>query len=106
MHTKSSTQSGLFNIRAFFAVTLVLLGGSIGWLSFAANPTQGTITDASGPQTYTAGPFFEANQSPVGLGQLDTGPRCQTGFPCDTYTLHVQLPANYGATHCFPIIKV
>lgn len=74
--------------------------------SFASAPTSGTLTDTSGPISYTAGPFFQANQSPVGLGQLDTGPRCGTGFPCDTYTLHVTLPANYLTTHCFPAVKV
>ena len=106
MKTTSWHRSGIFNLRVIAAVALCSLGASLGWLSFAATPSSGTITDVSGPQMYTAGPFFQPNQSPVGLGQVDTGPRCGTGFPCDQYTLHVQLPANYGDTHCFPIVKV
>ena len=75
--------------------------------SFASNPSSGILTDVSGPLTYTAGPFFQANQSPLGLGQVDTGPRCDNaGFPCDTYTLHVNIPASYATTHCFPTVKV
>ncbi len=106
MKKTSLHRSGIMNPRVLFAVALGFIGSSLGWLSIASTPSSGMITDISGPQMYTAGPFYQANQSPVGLGQLDTGPRCSTGFPCDQYTLHVQLPADYGLTHCFPTIKV
>lgn len=49
--------------------------------------------------TYDAGPFNVANQSPLGLGQLDSGPRCDAADPCDSYTLTVTLPGGYAAAH-------
>jgi PKD repeat protein len=102
-----ASESAFFNPRIFAAFLLLLAGAWLGIVSFASTPSSGTLTDLSGPQNYTAGPFFQANQSPLGLGQLDTGPRCDsTTFPCDTYTLHVNIPASYAATHCFPTVKV
>ena len=76
-------------------------------LSFASTPSSGTLTTASGPVTYNAGPFVQPNPSPLGLGQLDTGPRCNsTTFPCDTFDLTVTLPAGYTGTHCNAAVKV
>ena len=46
------------------------------------------------------------NQSPVGAGQLDTGPRCNSTFPCDNYTLTVSLPSGYTAAHPNAAVKV
>src|SRR3982074_112700 len=61
--------------------------------SSAATPPNGTLSEANPVLTYDAGPFNAANQSPVGLGQLDTGPRCNANaFPCDSYGLTVSLP--------------
>src|SRR3982074_2126596 len=75
--------------------------------SSAATPPNGTLSEANPVLTYDAGPFFQANQSPVGLGQLDTGPRCDdTTFPCDTFALTVTLPAGYSAAHPFGGVKV
>ena len=42
--------------------------------SSASTPSSETLTDVSGPKTYTAGPFNFANGTPV--PQLDGGPRC------------------------------
>lgn len=60
----------------------------------AANPTMGTITAASGPLTYTAGPFVVANPS----AQAGGTPICAgTGQDCDNYTLTVNA-ASVAAT--------
>src|ERR1700704_6408699 len=68
--------------------------------SSAATPSGGTLSEANPVLTYDAGPFNVANQSPVGLGQLDTGPRCNAAaFPCDNYALTVSLPRGYVAAH-------
>src|SRR5437879_3759170 len=68
--------------------------------SRAATPASGTLSDANPLLTYDAGPFNVPNQSPIGLGQLDTGPRCDsTSFPCDNYELTVSLPDGYIAQH-------
>src|SRR3979411_2133455 len=68
--------------------------------SSAATPSGGTLSEANPVLTYDAGPFNVPNQSPLGLGQLDTGPRCDANaFPCDNYALTVSLPAGYVAAH-------
>ncbi|MEP6810364.1 MAG: PKD domain-containing protein, partial [Chthoniobacterales bacterium] len=101
------SQSGLFHPRIVLAVVLCAIGASLGWLSFAATPPSGTITDNSGPISYTAGPFTQPNQSPVGAGQLDTGPRCDNNaFPCDSYALTVTVPAGYTTLHPNAAVKV
>ena len=100
MQKNSPSKSGIFHPRVVIAVALCSIGASLGWLSFAATPPSGTITDNSGPISYTAGPFTQPNQSPVGLGQLDTGPRCDNNaFPCDSYALTVTVPAGYTTLH-------
>src|SRR6267142_3109990 len=56
------------------------------WTSLAATPSSGTLSEGNPVLNYDAGPFNTANQSPLGLGQLDQGPRCNdTTFPCDSY---------------------
>src|SRR5256885_8306773 len=99
MKKQPISRSGIFNVRALSAVSLCVLGASLALLSFASTPSTGTLTINSGPISYTAGPFFQSNQSPLGLGQLDTGPRCDAADPCDTYTLTVSLPSGYAAAH-------
>lgn len=44
MRKKSDLQSGIFNLRVVIAVVLCTMGGSLGWLSFAATPPGGTIS--------------------------------------------------------------
>lgn len=88
---------------------MLLCAGSafLAMLSFAATPENGTVSEATASQSYTAGPFLVANQSPLGLGQLDQGPRCDsTTFPCDSYKLTVSLPAGYVAAHPNASLKV
>src|SRR6266850_3409035 len=73
----------------------------------AATPSSGTISPGTLTLTYDAGPFFQPNQSPVGLGQVDSGPRCNsTTFPCDSFALTVSLPAGYVAANPNASIKV
>lgn len=107
MRKKSASESASFHLRVIAAIALCCVGAMLAAVSFAATPAAGTLTDASGPITYTAGPFTQANQSPLGLGQLDSGPRCDDLlFPCDTYTLTVTVPAGFAAAHPNAAVKV
>ncbi|MGB8066730.1 MAG: hypothetical protein WCF38_03385, partial [Pseudolabrys sp.] len=102
-----TSESAFFSPRIFAAFVLCAFGAWMAMLSFASTPSSGTLTTASGPVTYTAGPFMQPNPSPLGLGQLDTGPRCDsTTFPCDSFDLTVTLPAGYTGTHCNAAVKV
>ena len=74
--------------------------------SSAATPSAGTISEANPILTYNAGPFNVPNQSPLGAGQLDQGPRCSAQFPCDNFALTVSLPAGYVAQHPNASVKV
>jgi hypothetical protein len=98
MQTKTSSQSGLFNPRVLLAVALGSLGSMLAMLSFASTPTSGTLNTTTTILTYDAGPLV-INQSPLGAGLLDTGPRCDTTFPCDSYALTITLPAGYVAAN-------
>jgi hypothetical protein len=96
----STCESGLINPRILSAFFLCSAGILLAMLSLASTPTNGTLSDSVPTLTYTAGPFFQPNQSPVGAGQLDSGPRCDdTTFPCDNYALTITLPAGYAAAH-------
>src|SRR5437660_3385967 len=100
------SESGFFNPRIFGAFLLCSIGAWLAMFSFASTPSSGTLTDTSGPITYTAGPFHQPNQSPVGLGQLDTGPRCNsTTFPCDGYALTVTIPSGFTTTYPNAAVK-
>jgi len=107
MHKKNaSSKSGMFTFRIIIAVALCSLGASVGWISFASTPSAGTLSPATPLLTYDAGPFNVPNQSPLGLGQLDTGPRCDAADPCDSYALAVNLPGGYAAAHPLGGIKI
>ena len=61
----------------------------------------------SGQRTRLGRAPMQPNPSPLGLGQLDTGPRCDgTTFPCDSFDLTVTLPAGYTGTNCNAAVKV
>jgi hypothetical protein len=63
-----------------------------------ATPASGTLTDTSGPVSYTAGPFAVANPTPVPV--VDSGPECDNPVqPCDEFNLTVSLPSDYAETH-------
>jgi PKD repeat protein len=99
MRKNSTTQSGIFNPRAFAAFSLCVAGAWLAALSFAASPASGTLTDTSGPLNYTAGPFNVANPTPLPEG-LDDGPECNNpSQPCDDFALTITLPAGYKAAH-------
>ena len=92
----SHSQSGAVNPRIFAAVTLCLIGLSLSLLSFASSPSSGTLTDTSGPQHYTAGPFFQPNAFGNSIaGECDPDPSDPL-VPCDVYQLHVSLPPGYA----------
>ena len=97
MRKQPTSQSGLFNPRILLAFTLCVAASFLAMMSFASTPPSGTISPTSGNLTYDAGPFPGVNQSPLGAGQLDDGPRCDnTGaFPCDNFDLTVSVPPGY-----------
>ncbi len=105
----------MFSTRAVFTCALfsvAALLGTFSFFSFASTPTSGTLTDVSGPMTYTAGPFNVSNQTPV--IELDQGPECHArgvpggdqAQPCDDYALTVTLPSGFTAAHPTASIKV
>src|SRR6266478_9452386 len=54
----------------------------------AITPTSGTtLTDSSGPLTFTGGPYLVANPS----SQVDGNPTCNAELPCDEYTFNVSV---------------
>src|SRR5437762_483567 len=86
----------LLIITSFLAIVVAMTA----WTSLAATPSSGTLSEGTPVLNYDAGLFNTANQSPLGLGQLDQGPRCNgTTFPCDSYALTISLPAGYAAQH-------
>ncbi|PYJ86681.1 MAG: hypothetical protein DME70_07720, partial [Verrucomicrobia bacterium] len=104
MKKNSASQSAFFHPRIFASFILCSAGAWFALFSFAATPPSGTLSDTSGPIMYTAGPFFQANQSPV--FELDSGPRCdQQGFPCDTYKLTLKVPSGYAASHPKAVVR-
>lgn len=106
MRKKSTRDSGVFTPRLLLGLSLCFLGGLFAVFSFASTPSSGTLSDSVPVLTYSAGPFNQPNLSPLGLGQLDTGPRCNAQFPCDNFALTVNLPAGYAAMHPNAAIKV
>src|SRR5437660_3827450 len=104
MKKSSGSESGAFNPRIFLAFILCSVGAWLAMFSFASTPSSGTLTDTSGPQTYTAGPFFVANPTPVIF--VDQGPECfGSEQPCDDYALTVTLPAGYHTAHPNAAVK-
>ena len=105
MRKKTVSESGLFNPRILIALSLCSVGVLLAMFSFAATPSSGTLTDTSGPQSYTAGPFFVANPTPILF--VDQGPECfGSAQPCDDFVLTVTLPAGYAAAHPNAAVKV
>jgi hypothetical protein len=105
MKKKSSSKSGFINARNLGAVLLCAVGTTLAMFSFASTPSSGTLTNTSGPQTYTAGPFNVPNPTPV--IEVDSGPECNNpSQPCDDYALTVTLPAGYHAANPNAAVKV
>jgi hypothetical protein len=91
MRKQSHAQAGLFHPRAIMAVALCSAGLLLAMFSFAATPPSGTLTDVSGPLTFTAGPFLVPNPS----SQANGIPTCNAALVCDEYALTV---SGLGAT--------
>lgn len=107
MKKSNLNEAGSFNPRLFVSFLLGCAALMLAMFSFASTPSNGMLTDSSGPITYTAGPFNQPNQSPAGAGQLDVGPRCGTsGFTCDSYLLTITLPSGYTTTYPGAAVKV
>jgi hypothetical protein len=71
----------------------------------AAQPASGTLTDRSGPISYSSGPFLLSNATPI--PEVDNGPECNNPqLPCDDYALTIALPAGYGALHPNAAVRV
>src|SRR5256714_5022697 len=98
-------QPGTVSARVFAAFLLCAASGFLAMLSFASTPSNGTITPAMPLVTYTAGPFFVINPTPV--IEVDVGPECDNPVqPCDDFALTTNLPAGYAAAHPTASIKV
>src|SRR5437667_12073277 len=98
-------ESGVFNPRVFAAFLLCSFGAMLAMLSFASTPSSGTLTDTSGPVSYTAGPFFVSNPTPV--IELDSGPECGgSSQPCDDFALTVSLPSGFHTSNPNASVKV
>ena len=108
MRKTIDSESAFFSPRLFAAFLLCAAGAWLAMISFASTPSTGTLTETSAPIAYTAGPFNQPNQSPVGAGQLDTGPRCTptNTFPCDSFDLTLHVTSGYATTHPNAAVKV
>src|SRR6266550_3863585 len=88
MRRNTTSESGAFNPRIFTAFVLCSLAAWLAMLGFAATtPPGGTLTDSSGPLTFTGGPYLVANPSSQATGT----PTCNAALPCDEYTFTVSV---------------
>ena len=94
--------SGLTRNRSGFLLVLLLLT-SVTTRAFGANPSSGTLTDATPMVTYTGGPYTVPNVTDQANGQ--TGgtqfPTCDPLIPaeqCDMFTLTVNVAAADAST--------
>ncbi|HEX4638517.1 MAG TPA: hypothetical protein VH170_03430 [Chthoniobacterales bacterium] len=95
MKRQKSSETGFVRTRIFAALLLSLAAVSMAMWSFASEPTDGTLTETSGPLIYTAGPFFQPNAFGNSIaGECDPAPSDPL-VPCDVFKLHVRLPADY-----------
>src|SRR5207237_10091403 len=91
-------ESGAFTPAISAPFVLCSAGVWLSALSFASTPSSGTLTNASGPVNYDAGPFFVANPTPV--IELDSGPECGgSAQPCDDFKLTCILPSVSTTTY-------
>ncbi len=93
MRTKIILQSAFARPRLLLALLLCGIGASLGFLSFAATPSSGTLTTTSAPLVYTAGPFVVPNVT------AQAGPPdCTAPMSCDDFALTVNVPVGTDAT--------
>ena len=77
---------------AIAAIAAVVAAGAVA--ATGSTPSAGTLTDTSGPLTWTGGPFAVANVT----GNAGP-PDCTLPQSCDDYTLTVATPAGFGDTN-------
>jgi hypothetical protein len=83
-------------ILAAMATVGAMVAGAVGLgAADAATPTSGTLTDTSGPVSWSGGPFVTANVTAQANGE----PLCALPESCDDFALHVSAPAGYGTDH-------
>ena len=104
-----ATRFKLMRLRTkalFAAVICLVIGVMLATMpGSAATPSSGTLTDASGPLFYDAGPFNVVNPTPI--PEVDSGPECNgSAQPCDNFALTVTLPSGYHAANPNAAVKV
>ncbi|MBA3762929.1 MAG: exo-alpha-sialidase, partial [Chthoniobacterales bacterium] len=82
MHKHPAKESGISILRLCCTLILLLLGGSLAFLSYAASPASGTISTASGPVTWAG---TGTGVPPAAGGEAD----CVEGSNCDTFILTI-----------------
>ena len=86
MEKKSLSEAGIFTLRGLLALTLCLAGILLAVVSFAVlTPPAGTLTEVSGPVTFTGGPYLVSNPS----SQANGTPTCNAVLVCEEFTLTV-----------------
>jgi len=86
MKKRSVSRSGLSHARILIACALVSASAFISYFAFATiTPPNGTLTDVSGPVTFTGGPYLVANPS----SQASGVPTCNAVLVCDEFALTV-----------------
>jgi hypothetical protein len=81
-----------FRMAALTGAAAVVLAGAVA--ATGSTPSAGTLTDTSGPRTWTGGPFLVANVTGSAGDPVCTAPQS-----CDDYTLTVAAPAGFGDTN-------
>src|SRR3954463_12998109 len=103
MKKNSSNHSGFFHTRALIAIALTATATLLGFVSFATNPTNGTISDSNTSVTYTGGPFT----IPTNATDNASGPvTCNAADPCDDFPLHTNISAAYKTAHPDHIVTI
>lgn len=99
MNTRTSKNVRASSPRVLAAFLLCSAALWMAMLSFAAKPPNGTLTDTSGPLTYTAGPFFSPNAFGNSFAGICNPDPADPTSPCDVYRLTVALPTDYATTN-------
>src|SRR5713101_2942933 len=94
MQKNPASQSGAFDPRILLATALCSAGALLAIFSFAASPSSGTLTTASGPVIYTGGPFVTPNTT----ARVNGTPICTAPMSCDDFALTISVPVGTDAT--------
>ena len=85
--------SGFLNLRLLLGVSLFLIGTYLAWISFAANPTSGSISTASSPIAWDGTAAAGASAT----GEMTCVEQMGVHVNCDTFTLTViGTPADWA----------